>query len=1513
MNRIFKVIWNKTTQRTEVVSELARGMAKSSSSSVVNTTKLVKPVLKLSLLSICLGYPTLAMAETNTDDGRFGLNRSTGRLYLDKNNGKYILGVYDADTGSFGFGRAQVGKKDEVVQNGKMTKPAAVGNYQLAIGHDTLTASGYKSISIGSNYDSSDRGSYFSPLDGRQGGTQGAYAISLGSGAQAIGRHTLALGANSGNGGAYNGYDDAVFLGSLSRIKSVGQGRENDNINVNDLETKYTEAVTAYNASQTQDALNKVVEAGRNINNAALNKVEGMTIKSNVAHPSTVGKFTTQTEQVSQVNGSSGTKTVSILSVGGKDGNNTMYRQIQNVAAGRIAYDSNDAVTGSQLYYVRNYTGWNIAHYDDVTKSTMTTGRVNNDHTVIFKPGDYTDVYTTLDSTNQSSVNIDVKTAGLEAKKADNRITSINIIETVGADASKTVAKTTTVKKVLEEFNKIKADEVDIKGYSHVNSNGNKREEALTTSDDKGNVTNVTFNYEGHNNSSITNASQGVTKDNNGKYAEASGAQADRSIATGIYANALAKDSIAIGTGANVNNFWGSHFSESINGIAIGKLAQVEGSAGAIAFGAGSTILRNDPYNVGSANAIAIGNGSKITAASGAVAIGNEANITAVSSGTGNGAVNAVAIGNKATVERENSIALGNSTVAKRENSVAIGTNVTVERENSVVIGQNAKGEQERVVAIGAYAVAKGDRTVAIGPEATANGSRSIVIGGIGDAKATAEKDYSIVIGNGAQATDNATYSVTLGNNAKTAGATGISIGDRAQVVASAANGIALGQSAVANNSGDIAIGQSSSTSTKHTVSDIKIGDAILSKGVAATDNGTVSFGKDNVKRQIQNVGAGEISETSSDVITGSQLYHVIKAADEIAKTEYTFKVNGVDKKIMRNNGTSKTNNANNTLDFRAGDGLEVAYENNAVTYKLNAASNKAITDAKNAATTVTNSLQEINRSVARAETAASAANSSATAASTSASAANSSATAASTSASAANSSATAASTSASAANSSATAASTSASAANSSATAASTSASAANSSATAASTSASAANSSATAASTSASAANSSATAASTSASAANSSATAASTSASAANSSATAASTSASAANSSATAASTSASAANSSATAASTSASAANSSATAASTSASAANSSATAASTSASAANSSATAASTSASAANSSATAASTSASAANSSATAASTSASAANSSATAASTSASAADSSATAASTSASAANSSATAASTSASAADSSATAASTSASAANSSATAASTSAFAAGSSATAAASSATAAESSAKRIDDSGLISKDGKTAFAADNTSKRDSAKAKGKDATAIGYGANASDENSTALGNNSQASGKNSTAVGQGAKATANNSVALGKGSVANEANTVSVGSQGNERRVTNVADPIRSTDAANKQYVDRSVGAVRSELNKTDKKLRGGIAGATAIANIPQVTKPGGLVLGLGVGNYRGQSAVAVGYSRASDNNRVIFKMSGAVTTQGDYNVGAGVGYQW
>ena len=1290
MNNIFKIIWNKTTQRLEVVSELAKGAVKASSTSTSHQSKsiTIKSTLKLSLLSLCLGFTNEAMALANID-GNTTFHAGKGEVLRQNGNGKYAVGVYDKASASFAFGYAQAGRKDE-----EGNEPASVGGKQLAIGNDNLTASGWNSIAIGSN-------------SNRKGGSQGMGTIAIGAGMQAIGRNVVSIGTDSGSGGKYNGYDDAVYLGSYSRINPKGQGQA-DNINTSALENTYTTAVTNYNRQNNETNLNAIINAGRAINNVALNKVDAMTIKSN---SNTNNKFNVTESTITPLNESKDKTTVSILSIGGKNGDNKMYRQIQNVAAGRMSADSFDAVNGSQLYYVRNYTGWNIGHNSD-NKDTV-TGRVNNDHTVIFKAnGNYVNVSTTLDSTNKSTVNIGVNTSDISVTKNNERITAVAANNPTNTVATNTVATATSVKTALETFNEVKADKVDIMGYSHVNSNGNTRDEALLKADG----TKATFNYEGRNNSSITNASDGQTKDNNGKYAEASGAQADRSIASGVYANAFAKDSIAIGTGANVNNYWGSQFSESINGIAIGKLAQVEGSAGAIAFGAGSTILRNLSYNVGSANAIAIGNNSKITAASGAIAIGNDTNITAIDTGVGNGAVNAIAIGNGATVERRNSIALGQGTkasaessialgnatkvsgtntvaigtsvTATKENTVAIGTNVTAAKENSVVIGQNASATMERVVAIGAYAKADGDRTVAIGPEATAGASRSIVIGGLGDdakdnqAKSESGATQAIVIGNGAQAKAAASYSITLGNSAKTEAVTGISIGDRANVASGANSGIALGKSAVANKSGDIAIGESSSTSAKHTVSGLKIGDATLSTGVAATDNGTVSFGNNTIKRQIQNVGAGEISDTSSDVITGSQLYHVIKAADEIAKTEYKFKVNGNDIKTMSNKGTSAVNNVNNTLDFKAGDGLDVAYENNAVTYKLNADSKNSIIEAKNAAKTVTTKLNEINQSVARAEAAAGNAANSATEADKAKVAAEAARDIANTKAGEAATSATAA--------------------------------------------------------------------------------------------------------------------------------------------------------------------------------------------------------------------------------------AGSAKTASDKAAEAAGSAQTATDKAAEA-NSSAEKAKASETKAKESETNAKTSEDNVKIIEKRIENSGLISKDGKTAFAADNTSGRNSAKASGKDSTAMGYGSEANGDHSTALGNNAKANAVRSTAIGHNADAKASGSVALGEGSVAKEENTVSVGDIGHERRITNVQDPKNLTDAANKRYVDHSVNSVRNELKQTDRKLRGGIAGAVAMANIPTANRAGGTMVGIGVGSFKGQSAVAVGVNRASDSNRVHFKMSGSATTSGDYAVGAGMGYQW
>ncbi len=44
-----------------------------------------------------------------------------------------------------------------------------------------------------------------------------------------------------------------------------------------------------------------------------------------------------------------------------------------------------------------------------------------------------------------------------------------------------------------------------------------------------------------------------------------------------------------------------------------------------------------------------------------------------------------------------------------------------------------------------------------------------------------------------------------------------------------------------------------------------------------------------------------------------------------------------------------------------------------------------------------------------------------------------------------------------------------------------------------------------------------------------------------------------------------------------------------------------------------------------------------------------------------------------------------------------------------------------------------------------------------------------------------------------------------------------------------------------------------------------------------------------------------------------FKGQGALAVGYSRASDNGKVILKLQGNANTRGEVGGSVGVGYQW
>ncbi|MCT8792730.1 YadA-like family protein, partial [Glaesserella parasuis] len=206
--------------------------------------------------------------------------------------------------------------------------------------------------------------------------------------------------------------------------------------------------------------------------------------------------------------------------------------------------------------------------------------------------------------------------------------------------------------------------------------------------------------------------------------------------------------------------------------------------------------------------------------------------------------------------------------------------------------------------------------------------------------------------------------------------------------------------------------------------------------------------------------------------------------------------------------------------------------------------------------------------------------------------------------------------------------------------------------------------------------------------------------------------------------------------------------------------------------------------------------------------------------------------------------------------------------------------------------------------------------------------------------------------DNSYSVGNNNTIENENVFALGNKITNTTNNSVFLGtnSGYVAAGATTagagaleyqvtggvynayaggkatevkgvVSVGNVNSDgtmetRRIQNVAPGLiseQSTDAINGSQLYNVAHRLGAKLEREGRQLRAGIAATTAMSNIPQVTLPGKSTLGAGIGTFEGQNAVAVGFSRMSDNGRVILKVSAGATSQGKYNAGAGIALQW
>ena len=127
MNKIFKVIWNRTTQSLVVTSELAKGVAKASSEVNVESKSSLGKVFKLSALSLLLLDVTSTAYATIPEDS---ISRGVVQAVAIDAHGAVVVGAASRATG---------------------------GVKGIAIGH-TVFANGQDAVAIGSNSQSVTQG-----------------------------------------------------------------------------------------------------------------------------------------------------------------------------------------------------------------------------------------------------------------------------------------------------------------------------------------------------------------------------------------------------------------------------------------------------------------------------------------------------------------------------------------------------------------------------------------------------------------------------------------------------------------------------------------------------------------------------------------------------------------------------------------------------------------------------------------------------------------------------------------------------------------------------------------------------------------------------------------------------------------------------------------------------------------------------------------------------------------------------------------------------------------------------------------------------------------------------------------------------------------------------------------------------------------------------------------------------------------------------------------------------------
>lgn len=115
-----------------------------------------------------------------------------------------------------------------------------------------------------------------------------------------------------------------------------------------------------------------------------------------------------------------------------------------------------------------------------------------------------------------------------------------------------------------------------------------------------------------------------------------------------------------------------------------------------------------------------------------------------------------------------------------------------------------------------------------------------------------------------------------------------------------------------------------------------------------------------------------------------------------------------------------------------------------------------------------------------------------------------------------------------------------------------------------------------------------------------------------------------------------------------------------------------------------------------------------------------------------------------------------------------------------------------------------------------------------------------------------------------------------------------------------------------------TNTNSAIRSTQSrlsdntASINKLNSNFSNLKSTVDDNRKEANAGIAGATAIASMPQVKSGDSFMVSAGAGTFNSESAVAVGASFNAGDHTVI-KAGVSADTQSDFGAGVGVGFSY